>query len=102
MNNQQIEANKQDAPTGVVLSDLLAAAAVKAKAAGRKYLYCGDFYDMEEWPGCCVSCHEDNEEYGYGLCSAEIDGMEVECCCKVSTWIGETQKAANAPGEPRR
>jgi len=75
------------------ISDLLAAVVVKAKSEGRKYLHCGDFYHLKEWPGCCVSCHEDNEEYGYDLCSAELGGMDVECCCKVSTWLGEVQAA---------
>ena len=74
---------------------VLAAVVEKAKADGQKYLHCGNFYHLEAWPGCCVSCHEDNEEYGYDLCSAELGGMEVECCCKVSEWLGEVQ-AANA------
>lgn len=85
--------NSPETPPGVGISELLAAVVEKAKADGQKYLHCGNFYHLEAWPGCCVSCHEDSEEYGYELCSAELGGMEVECCCKVSKWLDEVQAA---------
>ena len=31
-------------------------------------------------PGCCPSCHED-EDYGYALLNPDINGQEAEICC---------------------
>lgn len=34
---------------------------------------------------CCISCHEDEEDYNIPLCTLEIAGFEYEVCCKVAT-----------------
>ncbi len=33
---------------------------------------------------CCISCHEDYEDYGYPLCGTTLaDGREADVCCEV-------------------
>lgn len=56
---------------------------------------CKDFREVDGFPGCCGSCHTDNEEYDYELCEAEIpipggtedDVIRCQVCCHVSNWI---------------
>jgi hypothetical protein len=57
-------------------------------------LSCSRFKDVEGFPGCCGSCHGDDEEFGTEMCHARIpvDGKDVEAdvCCTVATWIKQT------------
>lgn len=70
------------------------AAAQRAKDEGRDFISCSDFEDMPEFPGCCGSCHED-EDYdaiSYGLFDIEVDTvkwhmMNTHLCCRVRNWI---------------
>ncbi len=41
---------------------------------------------------CCGSCHIDNEDFGYDLCS--VDGPDGQVCdggvcCRMSTYLGD-------------
>jgi hypothetical protein len=41
------------------------------------YYSCYDFNGLQH----CMSCHEDNQEYDYDLCTFEKDNIVVHCCC---------------------
>lgn len=49
-------------------------------------IYCtevADKFDLKE--GCCSSCHEDEEEYGYDMCEFELpSGETVHVCCRIA------------------
>ena len=53
-------------------------------ASDTKWYFCSDI----PMPGyCCGSCHED-AEHGYLLIQIdEDDGVIVEICCAVSSWL---------------
>lgn len=65
------------------------------------WLYCHDIEEAGLWArsGCCDSCHEDDEVYGYDLCSVFLpDGRLLECCCSLSLWIRQaTQGYVTTP-----
>ena len=57
----------------------------------RSAVTCMTFRDAEV--SCCVSCHEDAEEWGYDLIEVlDIDGSRV--CCAVSRWADENEEKA--------
>jgi len=64
-------------------------------------LYCHDLVEAGLWTskGCCDSCHEDHQMYGFDLDLVFLpDGRELECCCGLSIWIHEaTQGYITAP-----
>ena len=42
---------------------------------------------------CCISCHEDADEWGYALCWLDLgDGREAEVCCAVANYYKEWLK----------
>lgn len=44
---------------------------------------------------CCVSCHEDYEEFGYDLCELTLpDEIVIECCCVAKSYVDSLKKAA--------
>lgn len=48
--------------------------------------YTLDEYDVKKRfniTDCCLSCHEDADEYGYELLYLELDGQLIEVCCAV-------------------
>jgi len=46
---------------------------------------CSDFPGA---PGCCLSCHEDANEYGFDLCRVTLkEGEEAAACCSVVNWL---------------
>ena len=48
---------------------------------------CFDFKDESGFPGCCDSCH-DEQDMGFGdLCGGDFKGEEVHVCCKVLLWL---------------
>ena len=61
--------------------------------ASTKRPFCSDFMDVEGYPGCCNSCHDDDEEYNYEMCHAYIPTLkgeiEVYGCCAVTCWLNE-------------
>jgi hypothetical protein len=53
---------------------------------------CDDFPDG---PGCCASCHEDANEFGYtdAFYDEEMpDGTVVNVCCAVRNWLNEQHR----------
>jgi hypothetical protein len=48
---------------------------------------CIDFKDERDFPGCCLSCHEDADEYGYDMCGGYGEWEDVEVCCLVMRWL---------------
>lgn len=48
---------------------------------------------------CCLSCHEDADEFGYALCSAPDDD-DSEVCCAVKIALEEQKKAASLAHSP--
>lgn len=48
---------------------------------------CNQFSKEPDFPGCCSSCHADNEEYGYWLTAAWNMWDEMDVCCKVASWL---------------
>ncbi len=60
-------------------------------SAGRvkRVVRCSRLVRVKGFPGCCESCHEDEEEYGYAMCSHQGRRREYEVCCKVATWLNE-------------
>lgn len=56
------------------------------------YLTCYDLATMGLWStgDCCESCHVDDEEYGYDLCTVHLpDEQKIYCCCGLSVWIND-------------
>lgn len=58
--------------------------------------FCSD-YVPDSKPGfttkiCCLSCHEDADEFGYALTSAP-DDEDSEICCGVANWLKERKAA---------
>jgi len=53
-------------------------------------------WDIPGWDtaDCCNSCHEDEEQFGINMCSAEFDGEEYDVCCSALRF-------AQAPPSPR-
>lgn len=49
-------------------------------------LGCSDLFKMGITEGhCCLSCHEDYDDYNYDMCCATlINGQEIEVCCATS------------------
>ncbi len=39
---------------------------------------------------CCISCHEDYDDFGYDACSVELRGEYLQVCCvaarAMDTW----------------
>ena len=52
----------------------------------------GDCFD-----GCCQSCHEDADEWGYDLCYFRFNGIEYEVCCQVMLAYEEWLKKQGIP-----
>ena len=49
---------------------------------------CWRLRNLKGFPGCCETCHEDADEYGYDLSYPFFNRpREYEVCCKVSTWL---------------
>jgi hypothetical protein len=52
---------------------------------------CQDFKDELGFPGCCISCHDDEEEGYTPLLDETIEtptGLEVVCvCCRVANFL---------------
>lgn len=49
------------------------------------------------FPGCCISCHDDQDEgydTAYGMCG---DGENFAVCCKVSQWLEEINVSSLSP-----
>lgn len=43
-------------------------------------------------PGCCSSCHDD-EDFGYPLLNPDIDGEEAEICCAILiAWEAKSER----------
>ncbi len=57
--------------------------------------HCNDFPNIP----CCVSCHEDEEEYGYDLIHSEFKADEIYVCCSVSNALNELTNEAQERGE---
>lgn len=54
-------------------------------------MICSEFrkkYELEH-VNCCLSCHEDEEEYGYDLCCVEADGQDHIICCALAVAFRE-------------
>lgn len=44
-------------------------------------------------PNCCISCHEDCDEYGYAMLE-QYDGDDVlEICCALGNYLDPARKA---------
>lgn len=48
---------------------------------------CADFAHLSGFPGCCQSCHEDANEYGYSWCEGYGVLEDCEVCCSVASWL---------------
>lgn len=59
---------------------------------GKRVKFCSDY---KVPVGCCNSCHEDNEEYGYDMVSAP-DDEESHICCAVANYLAEHKPKARA------
>ncbi len=53
---------------------------------------CDVFRFLDGWPGCCMSCHEDADEYGFDLIEHRVHGRRVEVCCGISNEFFEDGK----------
>ena len=43
--------------------------------------------------GCCIGCHEDDDEFGYSLCEISIDENTIaDVCCVVMRYYKEYKK----------
>ena len=62
----------------------------RTKDTTGNFLACYHIADAGLWSmsECCDSCHEDDVEYGYDLCSVFLpDGRVLYCCCRLHLWI---------------
>jgi hypothetical protein len=58
-------------------------------------LVCEDFEDEPGFPGCCDSCHEDANIYGYDMLDGRLDdGRWYSVCCSISRWLDERKPKA--------
>lgn len=48
---------------------------------------CSTYENEPGFPGCCITCHEDELD-GYGLCANPVDEDD-EVCCYVASWLRE-------------
>ncbi len=60
---------------------------------------CKDLAKLIEF-SCCISCHEDEYEWGYYMFDLEFNGIEYHTCCGGYRAI-ETYNKANTP-DPRK
>jgi hypothetical protein len=57
----------------------------------KRTVTCYHLGKLKGFPGCCDSCHEDNDEYGYLICYPFFErSREYEVCCHVATWLTKT------------
>jgi hypothetical protein len=49
-----------------------------------RMIRCWDLRLAKHIPPCCLSCHEDEEEYNYFLSG---DGESYAVCCSVANWL---------------
>jgi hypothetical protein len=52
---------------------------------------CERYVDEPDFPGCCVSCHVDEEDFGYWMCVDPNDENN-EVCCNISFWLKEKEE----------
>lgn len=65
-------------------------------------LHCSDFEKEPGFPGCCASCHDDEEQGHGGIYDEYLDPSRPELvthlfCCKVSQWYKERAKLLQSP-----
>lgn len=64
-----------------------------------QYIYCSSFFKSSHGANfltdeCCLSCHEDNSEYGFDLLEFELPNyIIISVCCRVSKKISDMLEA---------
>lgn len=80
--------SKKNATEPLSSSGVLGRIAEKVKAEGRDTVYCTDLVDG---PGCCESCHDDEDGGWYGMiqCDSEelLGGLKTSLCCSLCNWL---------------
>lgn len=55
---------------------------------------CLDYRNEPDFPGCCDSCHDDDEQWGDALLGDPLTDEE-NVCCQVRTWLLKRKDAGN-------
>jgi hypothetical protein len=78
----------KDGPSGVMGPKQLAALEASIMFPDEDQVRsCGDFEDEPGFPGCCPTCHSD-EDYGEEKYSPDR-GINYRVCCTVASWLGK-------------